>query len=253
MYKTNPKLNYRSFFNWSGGKDCSLALFYALQNSKFSIERLVTNLDMQFRRVSMHGVREEMIELQAASIGIPLQKLFLSEQPSMLDYEKATTHLLEVLQQDGFSHAFYGDIFLEDLRIYREKQLAKASILAEFPLWQKNTLQLINTFIDLGFKAVVVCVNADLLDQSFAGRIIDKQFFKDLPSGVDPCGENGEFHTFVFDGPIFKQSISYSIGEKVYKEYVAPKESKDECFRTQQVSSNMGFWFCDLVPNSDII
>jgi len=241
-------MTHKSFFSWSGGKDSSLALYHALKNGSYSIEKLVTNVNSQYHRVSMHGVREELLELQAASISIPLQKLVLPDQPSMIEYESQMVQTMMQLQKEGFTHNLFGDIFLEDLKTYREIQLAKAQMNAVFPLWKRDTAQLMQEFIELGFKAIVVCVKAELLDQSFAGRIIDKDFCKDLPPNVDPCGENGEFHTFVFDGPIFKKPVAYKRGGKVFREYKAPANDKDNCFSNQPLSpSSMGFWYCDLL------
>lgn len=241
-------MSYKSFFNWSGGKDSSLALYHALNNGKYSIQKLLTNVNNLHRRISMHGVREELLEQQATSIGIPLQKMVLPDQPSMIEYEEQMLQTLIRLQHENFTHCLFGDIFLEDLKIYRETQLAKVNMTAVFPLWKRDTAELMNEFIDLGFKTTVVCVKAELLDESFAGRIIDKDFLKDLPSGVDPCGENGEFHTFVFDGPMFKGPVSYKTGEKVFREYKAPADPKDNCFTNQPSKpSSMGFWFCDLL------
>lgn len=239
----------KAFFNWSGGKDSCLALYHTLADSKYSVEKLLTNVTSEYRRVSMHGLREELLELQANAVGIPLQKLVLPDQPTMEEYENCMMQTLRELQKDKFTHSVFGDIFLEDLKAYREAQLAKVKMSAVFPLWKRDTKELINEFIDLGFKTVVVCVKAGLLDQSFAGRIIDKEFIKDLPPGVDPCGENGEFHTFVFDGPILKSPIPYKIGQKVFREYGAPENEKDKSINSEPVTRlSMGFWFCDLFP-----
>ena len=151
------------------------------------------------------------------------------------------------MQKEKFTHAFFGDTFLEDLKKYREEQLSRVGIFCVFPLWKRSTVALMHEFIDLGFKTVVVCIKAELLPQEFAGRIIDKVFLKDLPKDVDACGENGEFHTFVFDGPIFKKPVPINVGEKVFREYKAPKDESDNCF-TKKPASSMGFWFCDLLP-----
>jgi uncharacterized protein (TIGR00290 family) len=237
----------KSFFNWSGGKDSALALYHAQKNGQYSIDRLVTNINGKHRRISMHGVREELLELQAEAIGLPLQKIMLPEEPSMQEYESRMKENLEKLKEEEFTHAFFGDIFLEDLKKYREEQLAKVDITAVFPLWKRDTVELMHEFIDLGFKTILVCIRTDLLPYEFAGRIIDKEFLKDLPKNVDACGENGEFHTFVFDGPIFKNPVNIKTGEKVFREYKAPKAEKDNCFTKEPVSS-MGFWFCDLLP-----
>ncbi len=238
----------KSYFNWSGGKDSALALHYALKNKAYSIERLFTSINSTHNRVSMHGVRETLLEQQAASLGISLQKLLFSEQPSMCEYEKEMLAAVQRLKDENFTHSFFGDIFLDDLRRYREEQLLRAGLQAVFPIWKRNSTELIREFIDLGFKTIIVCVKADLLDESFAGRIIDKEFLKDLPSNVDPCGENGEFHTFVFDGPIFQRPVVFSVGNKVYREYHAPKDSQDNCIAAHDAQhQQMGFWFCDLI------
>ena len=240
-------MKHRTYFNWSGGKDSALALYYALKDNRYSVEKLVTNLSSQYRRISMHGVREALLEAQAASIGIPLQKLFLPDQPSMSEYESYMTAQMADLKKESFSHALFGDIFLEDLKYYREQQLKNAGLEAGFPLWKRNTTELMNEFIDLGFKTIVVCTNSSVLDDSFAGRVIDKDFLRDLPKGVDPCGENGEFHTFVYDGPIFKEPIKFTIGEKVLRKYEAPKDEQDKCFSKPGKDSSIGFWFSDLI------
>jgi len=155
---------------------------------------------------------------------------------------------MKQLQNEKFTHSLFGDIFLQDLRTYRETQLAKVQMTAVFPLWKRDTAKLIHEFIDLGFKAIVVCVKAELLDESFAGRVIDRDFLKDLPPGIDACGENGEFHTFVFDGPIFKKSVSFKSGKKVFREYKAPVNIKDETLTSKQKKPlSTGFWYCDLL------
>ena len=239
---------HKSYFNWSGGKDSSLALYHALRDKDYSIERLLTNVNNEYRRISMHGVREVLLDEQAEAIGLPLQKLILPDQPSMAAYETQMMATVEGLKEEGFTHAFFGDIFLEDLMRYREEQLARLNITAKFPIWKRNTTELMHEFIDLGFKTIVVCTKAELLDESFAGRVIDRDFLKDLPDEVDSCGENGEFHTFVFDGPIFKKPVVFETGEKVFREYVAPKDDSNRCFTSQPPRpSSIGFWFCDLV------
>jgi uncharacterized protein (TIGR00290 family) len=239
---------YKSFFNWSGGKDSSLALYHILNDKNYSVEKLLTNVTRQYRRVSMHGVREELLEQQAEAIGIPLQKLALSDQPTMEEYEQYMRQTMQQLQQEKFTHSVFGDIFLDELKVYRETQLAKVGMQAVFPIWKRDTTELIHEFIDLGFKTIVVCTKAELLDESFAGRVIDKDFLKDLPANVDPCGENGEFHTFVYDGPIFKRPVPYKIGEKVLREYKAPANDKDKCFTNKPTPTTIGFWFCDILP-----
>ncbi len=242
-------MSYKSYFNWSGGKDSALALYHAMKDPNYKIERLLTNINNQYCRVSMHGVREELVEQQAKAIGLPLQTLALPDQPTMEDYEYYMTTTLQGLKEEAFTHALFGDIFLEDLKKYREAQLAKIGFTAVFPLWKKDTKELLHEFIDLGFKTILVCIKAEVLHHSFAGRIIDKDFIKDLPSNVDACGEHGEFHSFVFDGPIFSQPIAYEKGEVVFRDYKSPEKKSDRCFTNQPPRpSSMGFWFCDLLP-----
>jgi uncharacterized protein (TIGR00290 family) len=228
----------KTYFNWSSGKDSALALYYLLREKKYQVQHLITSINAHHNRVSMHGLRRELLVQQIMELGIPYSTIELPEQPSMLEYEALMKKTVSDLQQKGFVYAGFGDIFLEDLKRYREKQLSAFGIKAVFPLWKKNTKQLMHEFIEAGFKAIVVCTNAELLDKSFAGRIVDEHFLNDLPNNVDPCGEQGEFHTFCFEGPIFKKRIHFQIGEKVYREYQSPEKEK----------SSVGFWFCDLVP-----
>lgn len=237
----------KAFFNWSGGKDSALALYHAQKSGVYSIDRLLTNINSKHRRISMHGVREELLEQQAESIRIPLQKIILPEEPSMHEYEQLIKEHLQALKKENFSHALFGDIFLEDLKVYREQQLASLGFTAVFPIWKRDSVELVHEFIDLGFKTILICIRAGLLPKEFAGRIIDKDFLKDLPKNVDACGENGEFHSFVFDGPIFSRPVNFVKGEIVYKEYTAPKT--DDCFTTPAPS--FGFYFQDLIPSND--
>jgi len=232
---TNPK----TYFNWSSGKDASMALHKMLQSGKFEIDKLLTSINSHHDRVSMHGLRRELLEQQANEIGIPLATIELPEEPNMEDYNALMRNTVKSLQSAGYTDCGFGDIFLEDLKTYREEQLKPYNITCHFPLWKRNTKELMQEFIDFGFKAIVICINGNLLDESFVGREIDNDFINDLPSNVDPCGENGEFHTFCFDGPLFSNPIKFEIGEKVYREYKSPSKDSD---------SEMGFWFCDLLP-----
>lgn len=240
----------KALFNWSSGKDSALALYKILQNSKFEISCLLTSVNQEFQRVSMHGIRVELLELQAKSIGIPLEIMSIPETPTMEVYEKVLQEKLEKQKNKGITHSIFGDIFLEDLRLYREAKLATMGFKGVFPLWKIPTKDLIQEFISLGFKTIVVCVNEKYLDKSFVGRIIDQQFIDDLPENVDVCGENGEFHTFSFDGPIFSQPIDFEIGEIVYRKYEKPKEdsSNTACDTDASTAYDYGFWYCDLIP-----
>lgn len=234
-----------AYFNWSGGKDSALALYKILQQGQYDIRYLLTSVNAAHNRISMHGVRRELLMAQAAAIGIPLTTIELPEQPGMNEYENAMLQKVEELKNAGCAHAIFGDIFLEDLKLYREQKLAPAGVECVFPLWKIDTTQLVHEFIELGFKTIIVCVNEQYLDKSFCGRIIDKDFLNDLPSHVDPCGENGEFHSFAFDGPIFKTPVTYTRGEIVHRTYDAPKNADDSCgIKT----TSYGFYFCDLIP-----
>jgi uncharacterized protein (TIGR00290 family) len=237
----------KAFMNWSGGKDSALALWHARQED-INIQALLTSVNQAHDRISMHGVRRSLLQEQAASLQLPLYTLELPEQPDMNEYEETVNRACDSFKNDRFSHAIFGDIFLQDLRDYRETQLARKNIKAIFPIWKIDSKELIDEFISLGFKAVIVCVNTKFLDKSFCGRLIDKSFVNDLPSDVDPCGENGEYHSFVFDGPIFKSPIEFNKGEIVYKEYKAPLDGSRECYITPQPAT--GFYFIDLLPIS---
>jgi uncharacterized protein (TIGR00290 family) len=156
-------------------------------------------------------------------------------------YDDAIKNCLQGFKKQGIDQCIFGDIFLEDIRAYREKQLQMVGFKANFPLWGLNTKRLVREFIEVGFKSIVVCVDERYLDPSFAGRIIDRDFLNDLPVNVDPCGENGEFHSFVFDGPLFRFPVDFKIGEKVYRKYKSPSGNA-------AINENdTGFWYCDLV------
>ncbi len=240
----------KALFNWSSGKDSALALYKILQNPEFEINCLLTSVNQQFQRISMHGVRVELLEQQAQSIGIPLEIMQIPEMPTMEVYENVMQQTLEKLKKKGITHSVFGDIFLEDLRKYREDKLATLGFEGVFPIWKIPTQDLIQEFITLGFKTIVVCVNERYLDKSFVGRVIDQQFIDDLPENVDVCGENGEFHTFSFDGPIFKKPIDFEIGEVVYRKYEKPKQnsSNTACDTNDSTAYDYGFWYCDLIP-----
>ncbi|MCM5664420.1 Dph6-related ATP pyrophosphatase [Galbibacter mesophilus] len=238
----------KTYFNWSTGKDSALALYKILQQSAFNIDLLVTTVNSDLNRVSMHGLRNDLLYKQAESIGIPLKTIELSGDVSMKTYDKVMKNAMNELKQKGFTHTVFGDIFLEDLKTYRESKLHEVGVEPIFPLWKLDTKELLKEFLALGFKAITVSVNAKLLDETFVGRVLDHQFLEDLPENVDPCGENGEFHTFVFDGPIFKNPVNYEIGEKVLKSYSPSKSEEDSCFQDKDtVTWDTSFWYCDLL------
>lgn len=239
----------KAFFNWSGGKDSSLALYHALRIGEWDVQRLLTTVNEDFGRISMHGVREVLLDRQAESLGIQLVKCFLPGDASMQTYEARLSEVVTRLKAEGIGTALFGDIFLEDLRAYREEKLAQSGIRAAFPIWKRDTSELIREFVDLGFKAIIVCINERRLDKSFAGRYIDGDFIKDYPDTADICGENGEYHSFVFDGPIFKQPVSFEIGETVYRSYSPPETEDDKGGHSSTPAEwDTGFWFTDLLP-----
>jgi len=243
----------KAIFNWSGGKDSALCLHKVSALEGYGVSCLLTSVNEHYQRISMHGVRIELLEKQAAAIGIPLVKMLMPEMPDMKTYESIMAATLTRLKNEGAQACIFGDIFLEDLRQYRENKLAEMGLKAVFPLWKIPTNQLIREFIDLGFKAVVVCVDDHTLDQSFVGRVIDDSFLNDLPGTVDPCGENGEFHSFVYDGPLFKKPVEFERGEIVYRKY-APNRSDDDaeydCNSSDSDPFDHGFWYCDLLPGA---
>ncbi|MCW3083987.1 MAG: ATP-binding protein [Bacteroidetes bacterium] len=232
----------KAIFCWSGGKDSAMALHKVLQEKKFEVVALLTTLNENFRRISMHGVREELLEKQAASIGLPLLKMFVKEGTNS-EYEKNMETLLLKYKQQGLTHVIFGDIFLEDLRAYRENNLKKVGLIAEFPLWKRDTRELINEFFTLNFRTVTCCVNDGYLGEEKVGVEIDPAFIGSLPANVDPCGENGEYHTFCFDGPVFKTPVRFTVTEKIYR----PLEIKTTDDNTNGVQTK-GFWFAELLP-----
>jgi len=223
-----------------------MALHQVQKQGDLKIDKLLINLNAENRRVSVHGVSVELVRKQADSLGIPLEIMEIPAGSSMLDYDKMMDDRLQALQDSNYTHGIFGDILLEDLRNYREKQFSKAGIIPVFPLWKKDTRKLAETFIESGHKALIVCVNAAVLDQSFCGREFDKAFLSDLPENVDLCGENGEFHTFVYDGPLFSQEIKVEVNQVVSRSYKPNKKDKDDCF-TKEQTWDVDFWFADLL------
>jgi uncharacterized protein (TIGR00290 family) len=214
-------------FSWSGGKDSALAL-HSIKNGKdFEIAALLTTVTADYDRISMHGVRRELLEKQAESMDLPLEKVLISKKSSNEEYEGKMQDLLLRYKNEGVAAVAFGDIFLEDLKKYREANLTKIGLKGLFPLWKQSSYVLAKRFIELGFKAIITCVDSKQLDGKFCGREFDEVLLSELPKTVDPCGENGEFHTFVYAGPIFTKNISFIKGEIV--------------LRDKQ------FYFCDLI------
>ena len=214
--------------SWSGGKDSALALHELRKSGKYEVAALLTTITRDYDRICMHGVRSILLEQQAESLALPLEKIFLSKNASNEEYESSMRQILERYRAEGVCGVVFGDIFLEDLKRYRQEKLSQIGMKGLFPIWKRDTAELACAFIDLGFEAIVTCADSNLLDSTLVGRPFDEQFLSTLPEAVDPCGENGEFHSFVSDGPIFQRQIPHTTGEVVLREN--------------------GFYYCDLVP-----
>lgn len=208
----------KAIFSWSGGKDSAYSLFTILKEVRVEVVTLLTTVTDPYQRVSMHGVREELLDLQAKSIDLPLFKIrFPSPCPNNV-YEAKMEAYLKEQKKGGVEHVIFGDLFLEDLRRYREEKLAQIGMKGIFPLWKYPTDLLSKRMIEDRFEAVLSCIDPKKVPKEFAGRRYDASLLKDLPSGVDPCGENGEFHSFAFGGPIFKKNIPIQVGERVERD-----------------------------------
>ena len=198
---------------------------YRLRTEGVTVSGLLTTVTEGYERISMHGVRRELLLRQEQEIGLPLREVRIPRQCVNPIYEERMEAALREQIAAGVRRVAFGDIFLEDLREYRERNLARVGMEAIFPIWKRDTRELAREFCEQGFRAITVCIDEKKLEQRFVGRELTAEFFGDLPEGVDPCGENGEFHTFVFDGPIFRKPIGVERGEVVERE---------------------GFIFCDL-------
>ncbi len=205
-------------FCWSSGKDCALALERVQRCGQYEVAALLSTITADYDRVSMHGVRRELLEQQAEALGYPLEKVLISKDADNDQYERRMLDLLLRYGRDGLRTVAFGDVFLDGIREYRESNLAKAGMRALFPIWQQSTAQLAQSFIDSGYRAIITCVDSQLLDGSFVGREFDQEFLDSLPPDVDPCGENGEFHSFVYAGPIFSSPIPFKLGQTVVRD-----------------------------------
>jgi uncharacterized protein (TIGR00290 family) len=226
--------------NWSSGKDAALAYHLLAQDPAYEIACLLTTVSNEYDRVVMHGVREELLDAQARRMGKELRKIKLPASPSDELYKEAMERELLQLSEHGIATAAFGDIFLDDLRKYREEQLSKAGFTALFPLWKKNTADLVRQVEDAGIEALIVCLNEGFLNKDFLGRKVDRGLLADLPAKVDPCGENGEFHTFVYNAPFFDSPLGVRKGEITYKAYTPSANDSDKWSK--------GFYFLDLLP-----
>jgi uncharacterized protein (TIGR00290 family) len=208
----------RAIVSWSSGKDSAWALETVRRGGALDVVGLLTTVTEGFDRVSMHGVREEILDLQADRVGLPCVKVRIPPRCTNADYERAMREALSLSRDRGVTHIVFGDLFLEDVRRYREERLAESGIEPVFPLWGRDTSELAAEMITAGLQAVVVCVDPRALPSSFAGRRFDARFLQDLPESVDPCGEKGEFHTCVTAGPMFQSPVFVRPGEILERE-----------------------------------
>ena len=208
----------RVLMSWSGGKDSAMALREILRTPGFEVVALLTTVTEDYDRVSMHGVRRSLLRKQADSVGLRLVEVKITRSATNEEYEAVMKETLCRYGQDGVRSVVFGDIFLEDLRKYREGRLAQVGMTALFPIWRRNTKELFRSFVGAGFRAVTTCVDTQVLEKGFVGRELDEEFLARLPTGVDPCGENGEFHSFVYSGPILRDRIEIRTGKKVLRE-----------------------------------
>jgi uncharacterized protein (TIGR00290 family) len=216
--------------SWSGGKDSFMALRWALHQPSLRVAALVTTVTDGYDRISMHGVRRALLEAQARALGVPLEIVRIPQSASNAAYEAAMGAAFATHRELGVRRVVFGDLFLEDIRAYRERMMAEARLEGLFPLWGRDTRRLAHEVIDLDVQATLVCVDPNQLDPLFCGRAFDWPMLADLPAWIDPCGERGEFHTFVHGGPLFRRPVAVARGEIVERD---------------------GFWFCDLLPASE--
>lgn len=216
---TEVKKKIKVAISWSGGKDSALALWQLMQNELYEVDHLFTVFDKELKRVGLHGIPEHLIEKQAEALGLPLKKLYLPASEDHDAYEKLMTNYFNTIKIDGISEIMFGDIFLEDLKLYRDKMLAKAGLKGNYPIWKKDTGNLVRQFVDLGFKTIICAANVQYFSRGQVGAIIDHTFLNSIPETVDPGGENGEYHTFVFDGPLFSFPVDFQRGKIISKTY----------------------------------
>ena len=202
---------------WSGGKDSAMALARVFANDDFEVVGLLTTISMPYDRVTMHGVRRSLVQRQAERIGLPLHIVWLPPEPSNEVYDNLMGEAMLKLKAKGVEGVIFGDIFLSDVRAYREARLSEVGMVAIFPLWGEPTDKLVHKFLSEGYSAIVSCVDTKVLPADFCGRWLDESFFASLPDSVDPCGENGEFHSFVTSAPFFSAPIKVRVGEKVQR------------------------------------
>jgi len=220
-------MKQKILLSWSGGKDSALALHMLQKRDDFQVVGLLTTITEDYHRVSMHGVRQILVEKQADELGLPLMKVPVPRNGSEDEYRSRMRHAMLQAKGTGIEGIAFGDISLEDVREYREERLAEVKMKALFPLWGSKTAEMASYFVQQGFQAIVSCIDSRRLAKEFAGRLIDQGFLEELPTDVDPSGENGEFHSFVFCGPLYRRAVPFRRGRLILRD---------------------SFYFCDLLP-----
>lgn len=225
----------KAFLNWSSGKDSALALYKALHSRVYDVQALFTIIKKQNSKIAMHEIGIDLLRKQAEAIGIPLTVLEFDISAPIDEYNRSIEMHMAKFRENQINTALFGDLYLKDLRNRRIANCKKQNMQAAFPLWNNDPSELLREFISLGFKSIITCVDGSVLDESFVGRVIDDSFLRDLPDGVDICGENGEYHSFVFDGPIFNNPVEFKIVRRYCVDY--PDETN-----TQQDR----YWYLEL-------
>lgn len=219
----------KAWVSWSSGKDSAWALHIVRKQGKVEIVALLTTINVAHARVAMHAVRETLLESQAEALGLPLVKVPIPSPCPNTVYEAAMESAVSRARAEGITHIVFGDLFLEDIRKYREEKLAPTGVEPLFPIWGLDTAGLAREMVEAGLRAYLTCVDPKKLDQTFAGRVFDERLLAELPAGVDPCGENGEFHTYAYRGPMFTKPVAAQVGQIVERD---------------------GFVFADVLPAS---
>lgn len=232
----------KAVFNWSGGKDSALALLKVLQEQEYDVVSLLTTINQDSARSSMHGIPVSLLKKQAESIGVPLYLVPLDSGGEMAGYEQGMRQAVAHFKALGVTHFIFGDIFLHDVKTYREQRLAPEGITVVEPLWNKKPDEVMREFIDSGLQTIIVTTTAECLDESYIGRLIDEKLAGDLPDGVDVCGENGEYHTFCYAGGMFRQPVPFRLGEPIQKSF--PIKLSDGTIKEYT------YWFANLLDES---
>lgn len=228
----------KAVFNWSGGKDSALALYKALQSGEYEIISLLTTVNRDSRRSTMHAIPEPLLQAQANSIGIPLYMVDLTPRGDMADYADAMQKAVEFFKAREVTHFIFGDIFLHDVRAYREKQLKPYGMTVAEPLWDSSPEEVMEEFLASGLKTVIVTTMAEHLGKEYIGRPLDREFLCSLPPDLDICGENGEYHTLCYDGPLFRYPVPFELGEPfLFSHEVGMEDGSRQTF---------SYWFANI-------